>query len=345
MPRKRTALLAAVAAAAVAAAAMVMLTARDKTIAAESVVATVDGVPIAYGEYAIMLAANRAKTAGYFQAAYGSGSNFWTSEIDGEVPLDRLKREALADAVETKISQMMAQDMGLAEDISYEAFRREFLAENRRRAETAASGGILIGPERYEEAQYYALVHSERVGRMQNLFRTEVSIAEAEALRYYHANKPLYKRPDSIALEIVSVEGEDGGEILEAVMAGIDAGQDLNLAVEPYRDRVAVTARLLNAETARSDALSDPELLARALELEAGRTSAVFRSNGRYMVLLCVEREDGGYRPFEEVEKAIRSHLAGQAYIREFERRVREAKVIVNEAVYDRIGVNDIGLK
>src|SRR5690606_22719647 len=109
---------------------------------------------------------------------------------------------------------------------------------------------------------------------MQNLFRTEVSIAEAEALRYYHANKPLYKRPDSIALEIVSVEGEDGGEILEAVKAGIDAGQDLNLAVEPYRDRVAVTARLLNAETARSDALSDPELLARALELEAGRTSA-----------------------------------------------------------------------
>jgi len=302
-------------------------------------------VPIAYGEYAVMLAANKARVAGYFQAAYGSGSgrSFWTAEHGGEVPLERLKREALDAAVEAKITQIMAQELGIAEDISYAAFRRAFLAENRRRAETKARGGVLIGPERYEEAQYYLLVLSNLTGELQKRFMQEAAVPDEDALRYYNANKQLYKLPDEISLEIVSAEGEDAEEILKAVKERLDDGWETERAVEPYGERIAVAARVMNAETARSDALEDPALLAQALQLEAGRTSEVFFSQGRYMVLRCVERKAGEYRPFEEVHNAIRSHLAGQAYARELERRKREAEVAVNEAVYGRIGPSAIG--
>lgn len=130
--------------------------------------ATVNGEPIAVEELQQAVTAQKAKTAAYFKAKYDadSGPGFWTASFDGEVPAEKLKKDALAQVVQLKLQQAMAKHEGLTEDITYTSFLKELKAENERRAHGGDDQPGVYGPKQYTESAYYSLVNSNLIGEL-----------------------------------------------------------------------------------------------------------------------------------------------------------------------------------
>ncbi|MBO9607113.1 MAG: hypothetical protein J7639_14230 [Paenibacillaceae bacterium] len=120
-------------------------------------IATVNGEPLDLREYRAIVRTERAGVFAYFQGKYGAedDKDFWTRSYAGEIPLEKLKEEALRTAVGIKTLQLLGKENGLLADASYAAFLQELRTENARRKEEIAHGRPIYGPKQWEEAAYY----------------------------------------------------------------------------------------------------------------------------------------------------------------------------------------------
>ncbi|MBW7452970.1 peptidyl-prolyl cis-trans isomerase [Paenibacillus sepulcri] len=302
-----------------------LLTNHQPKLAGNSVVAVVNGEPITYGEMKREMDSQRARVIG--------------TSSDGEEPLEKLKKEALSNAVNTKVMQMMAKEKGVVADISYEAFLKGLTEENKRRAAAVKSNQAVFGPEHYGESEYYRLIQSNIAGELKKILQSETVFSDEQLQQYYDTNKEQYKVPDTIRTRKVTVSGvdADAGKIMKDIRSRVDSGMNIDEASSGYGQSAHVEEQIFDAKSAHSDTLGYPILLSKVQPLLQGQLTGVFQENGKYLFAQCIERTTPGYLAFKEVKEAIRSHLAGQAYDREIERLLQDAKVSINEDVYDRI--------
>ncbi|MDG0809462.1 peptidylprolyl isomerase [Cohnella rhizosphaerae] len=99
------------------------------------------------------------------------------------------------------------------------------------------------------------------------------------------------------------------------------------------------SAFVVNEDTLRSRDLHTPDQLAieEAMKLPENGVSEVFADGDRLVVLKCVARKGGGYRPFNDVKEDVRRRLFEEKFDTEVERLAAEAKVTLEENVYRAI--------
>ncbi|WP_178021327.1 hypothetical protein [uncultured Paenibacillus sp.] len=137
--------------------------AQPQTQDEHAVVATVDGTPVTMKEFKARLPELRADIMTYYQQTYGcdpGNAHFWSEPCGGELPLVRLKEATLRLLVEDRVRELAANKAGLPVAVGYDAFLREWEAENRNRAERLAAGQVIYGPREYSESAYYRYVVS-----------------------------------------------------------------------------------------------------------------------------------------------------------------------------------------
>jgi hypothetical protein len=309
-----------------------------------AVVALIDGEPLTLAEFQLSLAVNRAKVSAYFHSKYGASTDaeFWTANYEGEVPLDKLRQDALADAVASKMPQIVAKENQIITDISYEGFLNRLHAENERRARAKRDKAVIFGPVRYSKADYYHIVNSNTAGELKKALHWQSRFPEEELEGYYQANKERYKKQDLIELLKISATGEQAKEILKLMKEDIDRGMGAEAAASKYAADANFEYLSMDADTARSDALVHPILHTKVTDLTEGGITDVFQENGAYILARCIKRSPAGYLQFHEVKEAIISHLGAQAYDRMIDERIRDADVAVNTETYQRIGMNDM---
>lgn len=133
---------------------------------ADAVVATVDGTPVTLEEFKVRLPEQRAEIMTYFQQAYGcdpGGTDFWSTPCGGETPIARLKAVTLRLLIEDRVRELAANKAGIPVAIGYDAFLKEWEAENRTRADRLAAGQVIYGPREYSEPAYYRYVVSSTI--------------------------------------------------------------------------------------------------------------------------------------------------------------------------------------
>jgi hypothetical protein len=341
--KKRVIFILALAAMAILAVSMVLYVEKPK-IGGSSIVATFNGEPITFNEFKQNIASKRAEVSGYFQSKYKSnaGNKFWTTNFNGEVPLDKIKKAALASSVEIKIPQILAKKKGIVSDITYETFLKGLDAENKRRANADKNKQVIYGPVHFGEAEYYGLMNSNRVGEIKQAFEKNTNFSDEELNRYYETNKELYKQEDSIQIKKISVSGADAAKIINDIKANMDTGMNFEKAITNYKEQVKIENQVFDSTTAHSDTLGYPVLFSKVLPLEKGQITEVFQESGAYLIAECIDREYGRYRAFGDVKEAIRSYLAGKAYDQAVDNMSRDVKVVINSKVYNRIGVKEV---
>lgn len=132
----------------------------------DAVVATVNGAPVTKKEFKTRLPEHRAGIMTYFQQTYGcdpGGTDFWSTPCGGEAPVARLKATTLRLLVEDRVRELAAGRAGISVAIGYDAFLKEWEAENRIRANQLAAGQVIYGPREYSEPAYYRYVVSNTI--------------------------------------------------------------------------------------------------------------------------------------------------------------------------------------
>ncbi|MBB6735275.1 peptidylprolyl isomerase [Cohnella zeiphila] len=311
------------------------------------IVATVNGEPIARQELLQAMREQKAKTAAYYRAQRGAdaGPDFWTAPLRGEAPIEKLKRDALAQTVRLKVQQMMARQEGLTDDISYASVQKRLKAENERREKAGSGQSDVYGPRQYSEATYYSLLNSNLLGDLKTKLEGKMTWTDDQLHSYYEAHRADFADRDAIRADTATVSFSSGSgpdeadaeKIVREIADGIDQGRSLAEAAKSYEGEAIVGTVSIDADTAREISRKMPLLASKLQRLQAGQSTGPFLENGAYVCAVVVQRTKGEVRPFEAVKGVIEARLADEAYEALIDRSVAAAKVEIRPKPYGRL--------
>lgn len=117
-------------------------------------VAWVNGDVIFRAEFEEEMLLHRGTVAADFIQRHGpvDGGDFWHTRRDGETASEMLSRATLDGMVRITVQRALMREYGMAVPKDYDAFLASWKAENKRRAEVLAEGGIIYGPRQYSLA-------------------------------------------------------------------------------------------------------------------------------------------------------------------------------------------------
>jgi hypothetical protein len=136
----------------------------DQKLAKDDVIATVNGEPITALEFEHRMQRHRGQVQSYFFKTYGAkdSANFWTTEYDGNIPIEMVKSRTFEELTRIKIQQWMAKERGIVSDISYDGLLRQMKEENRKRKQAAGKSAI-FGPISFDEHTFFEYSFSNMV--------------------------------------------------------------------------------------------------------------------------------------------------------------------------------------
>jgi hypothetical protein len=329
-----------------------------ESVPAESLttwVAKVNDDPICPRLFERCLSRNRFFAYQYFKDKYGArgGRDFWTTSYDGEVPNEWLKQRTVKECVRIKIELGLAQENVVIADSSYAAFLQALEKENQSRREYLAAGLPIYGPQQYKEDEFFLYVmNNMRITLQKRLWHNRLHASEETLREYYESIKGKhYDRgnrvkvwgiaihygqregyPDALTRDEAKVKIEEAKERLEK-------GERFEGLASEYNENGSLNEEVFDFENRSADKTHRYMRRLEAMKLAEGETSGIFEDMSAFFIVKCIEREDLGYRPFEEVRHNVRSHYTGEKYAELIDDLVRNAKVEINESVYDEIAV------
>jgi hypothetical protein len=314
-------------------------------------VAKVNGEPVSARLFQRRMVRNRALTYQYFRQEHGVGdsADFWTTSYGGEVPLERLKQQALDECVRIKVEQALAKKTGVIADISYSGFLASLAAENERRKRAVAAGEPIYGPMQYREDTYFTYVFSNMVIELKRrLGRGELSPTEDQLREHYGRTKDtLYKLDDRVEVWMIRVpfklrpeesEGltrEDARARIGDAKARLDEGEEFELVAAAYNEDESLKERTFDDDSRRFDERRRPQLRKAAESLSAGEISDIVEERSAFHILMCVEREEVGHMPYDKVRHNVRGNYIDGQYEELVEELARAATVEINQPAYD----------
>ena len=315
-------------------------------------VATVNGESVSVHEVKRIIASECAGIYNYFKEKYNvdDSKNFWTSSYNGESTIDMLRENVMKKLIRIKIQQILAREKGIIQDIGYPEFIRALEHENRRRAEAVKNKQAIFGLVKFTERAFFDKTFGEMVFQLKEKIKKESSIGENKLKEYYEANKDkLFKKLDKIKIQKISVpysskyktKKEDSEYRIMEIKARLNKVEDFEEISELYSKdssiKIEFSEQVFDDSTARSDYKKWPELALMAGNLPEGEVSDIFEENESFYIIKCIERSDSGYKSLDEVKNDVESLIADDEYEKMIDKLVSEAKVDINEKVYEKI--------
>lgn len=334
-----------------------------ESVPAESLttwVAKVNGDPISVRLFERRLNRNRFFAYQYFKDKYGAraGRNFWTTSYDGEVPSEWLKQRTLKECVRIKIELGLAKENGVTgatSYASYAAFLQALDRENQRRREYLAAGLPIYGPQQYKEDEFFLYVmNNMRIALQKRLWHNRLHISEETLREYYESmiKGKHYDRGNRVKVWVIAIQyGQREGYLdaltrdeakvkIQEAKERLEKGERFEGLASEYNENGSLNEEVFDFESRPADKTHRYVRRLEAMKLAEGETSGIFEDmNAAFFIVKCIERDDLGYRPFEEVRHNVRSHYTGEKYAELIDDLVRNAKVEINESVYDEIAV------
>lgn len=150
---------------------------KRKELTDTSILAFLDGEPITYGEFRLYFPRYRSMVVTQMNREYGMTDSevFWETELpDGSTPI-ALARSYTMDALQAvKARQLLFLEYGVCQDISYESFREQWMAENERRADAVKNGQVIYGPKQYEEDRYYEYLQAQYQNGLERVLEADM---------------------------------------------------------------------------------------------------------------------------------------------------------------------------
>lgn len=314
------------------------------------IVAYINGEPVTVREYSRALLEKRNDTYAYFKEKYGvdDSADFWSQKCGDEVPLEKVRKDALDHVARIKLQQLLAKEKGLVSDIAYSSLLKELELENAARRDALKKKGVIYGPRQYDEKSYFDRVFSDLTARLKEQLRREAVFDESAVAEYYRNNISNYRVEDTARVEVICVSyldaspvGRDEAErIIKDIKAKLEKGESPDSILEAYAGNEAVKRgeQSFGPMTAKSDLMVSKELAGAASKLSAGQVSEILDFNGACHILKCVEKAGGKLLTLEEAREGIEDILFEAEYRKQVDKMVTEARIVIVDRVYGKAG-------
>ncbi len=319
-----------------------------------SPVATVNGEAITVKEIMPKLSSHRSEIFDYFYEKYNAvpDKNFWENRFEGEVPAEMLKKEALDECVKIKVQQILAEKMGLIDDISYDKYLRDLKAENKRRKTAIKENQAIYGPEQYTESTYFSVLFTNMTNELKEKLEEQLVCSEDDINKYYEKGikEGNFKKTATTKIEKITIAYSDNKnkdtakKMAEEIHRKFSGGESFgNLSAYYGKDtsgKIEFDEQTLDSNSRSND--NKPatyEFTQKVMSLQPGQISDVFELDNAYYVVKCTERiEEGDYK-LDEVKESITRVLKDQKYEQYIDDLVKKANVVINQSVYKNLKV------
>jgi parvulin-like peptidyl-prolyl isomerase len=312
----------------------------------DHIIGTVNNEPIATKFFIAELNTKRAETYAYFKTKYGvdDSANFWTTSYGREKPLEYAKKIALHECVKIIVQQAWAKREKIVDDIRYEKFINDLMAENKRRKEAVAENKVIYGPVEYSEDSYFNYVFSNLVIKLKtDLGEKELAPSDSELREAYEANKNHYKQ-NNIKISIISIpwmggKKQDANAKIAMIENQLKKGAQFEKLAMEYNPTGKLNVRVFDTNSRYSDSRYNGEIKRAAEELQPGQISQPIETGNSECLIQCMENKVTGYRGFDEVKDSLKTLYVEKKYDELVEKMTREANLEIDQPAYRSIKI------
>ena len=255
--------------------------------------------------------------------------NFWNSTSLGESPAQLLRKKALNEAIEIKIQQQLAREMGLIKDISYKAFLEDYKNENLRRKGDIINHKVIYGPTQLTEENYFNYIFSNVVLRLkQKLYRSKFNHSETQLrLLYDNEKDSLYKLPDLFIVRQITFTPDKmhvekqlkKQKVIDKLIQTIQnlCSSDFQDSIEIVEHDWHIATKTLTFDPTVYQVLEgeeQAEILSLFKQVETGKFSRVSVIPDGYRLYQILQRKIMGYKSFSSVRNIIETQYMNTCY-------------------------------
>ena len=323
-----------------------------------SYVATVNGEPVSVKEFGYMMDLRKSHIYKYSENIEGVDESGRLQDNNGESYGNRIKREAIDDAVRTKVQQILARQKGVIDDISYGTFLKNLRKENLRRERAVENNTeVIYGPIQYREWSYFDYLFENMLKSVkEKLVEKEIIFTQDELKDYYDSVKgKMYKRDKVVKIRkiflsyddkdnnISKAKREEAREKIFQAKARMDKGEEFETLAMEYntdeKDKKTYGEQTFNKSSAQYDLRKHPDLKKEAQKLSVGQVSDIIEAGNAFYIIKCIEKEEIEYDPLDEVKRDVESKYIDIKYKALINKLMEEAEVKINNEIYDQIKV------
>lgn len=327
-------------------------------------VALVNGESITAEEMVYYVNSRRASVISEFTNTFGIeyGQDFWNRRIQGQTPLELLRKQALADAVRLRTVLAIAKQEGVIQSASFAAIEEEMRQENARRKKAVANGEPIYGPAVFAMDTFVPFYQSKlAILLKEKLAQTVLAATEDQLKAHYEAYKQqLFPVEDVVRFGKAAVYYRlDGSESEQTRRTAQSAAEELRRRLAAGRPLTESAAGLPDvpesAITVSGELVLEPATASRMFKSEPQLYEALRSGNtvqpvmpvledraaGCYLVAKITGREPGSYISFDQSRDVVKKHYLDTAFEDYVEDQARKAKVELLEG-YGRIGPAEV---
>ncbi|WP_139993498.1 peptidylprolyl isomerase [Paenibacillus paridis] len=309
-----------------------------------AVIMEVGGLPVTHNEFLLYMSKEKGEVTNYFNVTYGAedSKHYWTETFGDERPIDRLKEQAMDEAVKGKTLQLLAMEKGLIEDSSFQSFVMNWEQNNEGRAKSLEKGEAIFGLGEYELSQYYFYSLSNvRLDLEKKLGEGELKVSEQEVSESYRTHEAEFENQTQITFDEFSIPYSDGdrAEVLESInlaLKSLDSGAEFSEVAKEYsKDGIRKSSIILNDQ--QSPLKADFMLQQAAKPLKVGEHSSVIDTSTSFTIIRLIEKKEGYAVPLASVESQLQSEVLANKFNRYLEEKAKDVTVKVNPSAYGRL--------
>ena len=308
-------------------------------------VATVNGEKVAYGEFKYYLESEVSSTFTYFSNKYQAvdSEDFWTTDFNGEIPMELLKKAALEKCTRDKVQQIRALEYRLVDSIRYKDMLANMNATNEERQKMVENNQVIYGPITYDERRYLADIMLEIKRDLTEKLKDEFSFTDEDYNDYYIGNKERYARGVSRTVKAIEYEfqnEEDKKEklddikiLFENIKTKLDKGSDFDSIyseLQNNKESITLNEQNYNYSTiGKTFPIDHPMLFDEINKMEAGTITPLIEEGMSIGIYKCAKLEDMGYSTLMDVKASIQLELIDLKYEELVNEWIRSAKIEV----------------
>jgi hypothetical protein len=295
-----------------------------------TVVATINGNPIIRSEFDVFLSHYRGKITLLKQNSKSISSD----------SVKAILIEAIQKSIDDKLRKLLAVENGIIEGAGYHNLLSSWHRENEMRKQAKKNNKIFYGPVEFSLSAFYDYQLSQINLRLKEILaQPATDLSESRVLHFYDSvkNQQFTRRDTLFIMEISLVESND--EVLNSLKLDLKIISDSAYFVKKY---ICRPRKLIIDDTMYRLLSEDNEsFLQTAVRLKTGEVSSWQTTKDNMYILKCLNRQPGGYIPFDDVRGIIHSRLVDETYSNFLMKKLNSSKIKINSHVVDRI-VNDM---
>ncbi|WP_103981232.1 hypothetical protein [Helcococcus massiliensis] len=278
-------------------------------------------------------------------------NDFWTKEIDGVRPIDKLLEETIYSIKRFRATYEHAKSLGYVDKISFEDLDHRKTFENLARAEKIKKGHRVYGLSEFSTESYmtYEMDTFEKKYIEDN--KENTNITDEDRLSYYEKNKDLiFKKTDDIKIDFIKIRQDYlSEEEMTLAEKELDKAYELLENGKHLKDYFSQNDSIkkyfyekdINESNYSIMLKEDGDVLELAKDLSKSEHSNIVNKNDTFYLIEILDRKDNGYHSLAESKEYINKVLSEKEYEELIDEKLKDAEVKADkEKLYELIKNN-----